>query len=155
MSKHKKSGSIWQEEETNLAMSFLSLRAKCFMPELYGLSVRAPVDYCIGWESVELCGSSWSVCQVLSLPNVYLCLDVSVLSKGIYQSYLLCLSRISLDLPLSVLDLSQIGLVRLGKNWILLLIAYSVMFSQFWKCLYLLFLKNQASTHTCIHECLL
>lgn len=116
MSKHKKSGGIWQEEETNLAMRSLSLRAKCIMPELYGLSVHAPVEYCVSSEGVELCGSARSVCQVLSLPNVYLCLDVSVPSKGIYQSYLLCLSGISLHLPLSVLDLSQIGLVRLGKN---------------------------------------
>lgn len=58
MSKYKKSGSVWQEEETNLATARLSLRAKCFMPKPCGLSVCAPVEYWVGWEGLELCGSS-------------------------------------------------------------------------------------------------
>lgn len=115
---------------------------KSFVPTPYGLSVCAP-----GILNWLRCGSSRSVCHVLSPPDDCLCLDVSVPSKGGFQSYLLCLSGVSLDLWLSVLDLSQIDLVRLKKNGLLVLIAYFLICSQFWK-IFVPFVCKEPSCHT-------
>lgn len=163
MSKHKKSGSVWQEEETNLAMARLSLRAKCFMPKPCGLTVCAPVEYWVGWEGLQLCGSSLcaryyphpmfiSAWMFLSLARVF----ISYLHYAWVGSHwtFLFLFWIWAKLVWWGWERTDFSFYCLLSTMISLLKTFCFQ-RRLFQNLYLLFLKNQASPYTCIYEWLI